>query len=213
MFPSRSVVAIWRSLSAEDVAIQDPPDAVSVDRIIEKIDHCSPPRNIHVPSASPRDPLLGGTSHRKHAVPNCNGPSAQWILSAIVQLAYSVGVESFLVHFEEGSQEQLGREHLNCVADCFGRCGKSHVRYRSHHPRPFSAGEQLSGGSIVEIGHFTLQLTCRLDAICRHEREGARTSGVTSSISWWVPMTEPCGIDILVGVYMGMRADFHNERE
>src|ERR1700716_3822619 len=75
MFPSRSVVAIWRSLSAEDVAIQDPPDAVSVDRIIEKIDHCSPPRNIHVPSASPRDPLLGGSSHRKHAVPNCNGPA------------------------------------------------------------------------------------------------------------------------------------------
>src|SRR6267154_1380191 len=43
---------------------------------------------------APRDPLLGGSSYRKPAVPNCNGPSAQWIFSAIVQLAYSVGVKS-----------------------------------------------------------------------------------------------------------------------
>jgi hypothetical protein len=36
-----------------------------------------------------------------------------------------------------------------------------------------------------------------------HEREGAHTSGVISSISSWFPMTEPCGIDIIAGVHRG----------
>ena len=28
-----------------------------------------------------------------------------------------------------------------------------------------------------------------------------------------VPTTEPCGIDVLVGVHMGARAEFHKEKE
>jgi hypothetical protein len=35
------------------------------------------------------------------------------------------------------------------------------------------------------------------------KREDARTSGFTSSISWWFPMTEPFGIDVLVCLHMG----------
>jgi len=54
---------------------------------------------------APRDSSLGGSFYRKRAVPNCSGLPAQWIFSAIIQLAYSAGVEPFLVHFEEGSRE------------------------------------------------------------------------------------------------------------
>jgi hypothetical protein len=45
-----------------------------------------------------------------------------------------------------------------------------------------------------------------------HEREGARTSGVISSILWCFLMTEPCGIDVLVDLYIGARLDFHKEK-
>ena len=34
------------------------------------------------------------------------------------------------------------------------------------------------------------------------KREDARTSGLTSSISWWFPMTEPCGINVLLDLHI-----------
>ena len=33
-------------------------------------------------------------------------------------------------------------------------------------------------------------------------------SGLTRSISRWFPMTEPCGINVLLDLHMGMRVDF-----
>jgi hypothetical protein len=147
--------------------------------------------------------------------------SGQRIFNVFIQSAYFVGVESFLVHLEERPQERAGREHLNRVADCFPRCGKSLVRHGSYHPRLVSA-EQLRGGAIVKTGHFTLQSACL--AARQHiedltgrgsperKREDGRTSGLTSSISWWFPMTEPCGIDVLLGLDMGVRVNFHKEK-
>src|ERR1700736_5036134 len=140
----------------------------------------------------PREPTLGSSSYRKQTVPNCSGLSRQRIFNAFIQSAYFVGVEPFLVHLEERPQERAGREHLNRVADCFPRCGKSLVRHGSYHPRLVSA-EQLRGGAIVKTGHFTLQSACL--AARRHiedltgrgpperKREDGRTSGLTSSIS------------------------------
>jgi len=144
----------------------------------------------------PREPTLGSSSYRKQTVPNCSGLSRQGIFNAFIQSAYFVGVESFLVHLKKGPPERVSRDLLNCVADCLGRCGKSHIRYGSHRPRSLPAGEQLGSGAIVEKSHFTLQSACL--AARQHiedltgrgsperKREDARTSGLTSSISWWV---------------------------
>jgi hypothetical protein len=56
------------------------------------------------------------------------------------------------------------------------------------------AGEQLRGGAIVKTGHFTFQSACLAarqhiegsdrTRFTRTKREDARTSGLTSSISW-----------------------------
>jgi hypothetical protein len=108
----------------------------------------------------PREPTLGSSSHRKQTVPNCNGLSRQRTFNAFIQSAYFVGVEPFLVHLKKGPQERAGREHLDRVADCFPRCGKSLVRHGSHRPRSLPAGEQLGSGAIVKTGHFTLQSAC-----------------------------------------------------
>src|SRR5271166_253538 len=134
---------------------------------------------------APREPALGSSSYRKQAVPNCSGLSGQGIFSTVIQSAYSLGVEPFLVHLKKGLPERVSRDLLNCVADCVGRCGKSHILHCSQRPRSLPAGEQLGSGAIVEKGHFTLQSACRLqaDEIHHHEMKSSRTSGVTSSIS------------------------------
>ena len=172
----------------------------------------------------PREPTLGSSSYRKQTVPNCSGLSRQRIFNAFIQSAYFVGVEPFLVHLKKGPPERVSRDLLNCVADCLGRCGKSHIRYGSHRPRSLPAGEQLRGGAIVKTGHFTLQsaylaarqhiedLTGRGRGSPERKKEDGRTSGLTSSISWWFPMTEPCGINVLLDLHMGVRVDFHKEK-
>src|ERR1700730_6628126 len=109
---------------------------------------------------APHDLSLGRSSYRKQAVSNCSGLSGQRIFSAIIQSAYSVAVEPFLVHLQEGSQERVSWNLLNRVADCFRCRGKSNIRHGCHHLRPLSSGEQLRGGAVVEISHFALQLIC-----------------------------------------------------
>jgi len=70
---------------------------------------------------APREPALGSSSYRKQAVPNCSGLSGQRIFSAVIQSAYSLGVEPFLVHLKKGPPERVSRDLLNCVADCVSR--------------------------------------------------------------------------------------------
>jgi hypothetical protein len=106
-----------------------------------------------------REPTLGSSSYRKQTVPNCSGLSRQRIFNAFIQSAYFVGVE-LLVHLKKGPPERVSRDLLNCVADCLGRCGKSHIRYGSHRHRFLPAGEQLGSGAIVEKSHFTPQSAC-----------------------------------------------------
>ena len=107
----------------------------------------------------PREPTLGSSSYRKQTVPNCSGLSRQWIFNAFIQSAYFVGVQPFLVHLKKGPPERVSRDLLNCVADCLGRSGKSHIRYGSHRPRSLPAGEQLGSGAIVEKSHFTTPIS------------------------------------------------------
>jgi hypothetical protein len=170
----------------------------------------------------PREPTLGSSSYRKQTVPNCSGLSEQRIFNVFIQSAYFVGVEPFLVYLEERPQERAGREHFNCVADCFPRCGKSLVRHGSYHPRLVSAGEQLRGGAIVKTGHFTLQSACLParqhieDLTGRGSPERKREDGRTF---------RPNQLDLVVvsndgalrhrrllNVHMGVRVNFHKEK-
>jgi hypothetical protein len=157
---------------------------------------------------------------RKLVLLKAGGPeSGQRTFNVFIQSAYFVGVEPFLVHLEERPQERAGRKHLNRVADCFPRCGKSLVHHGSYHSRLVSAGEQLRGGAIVTISrsnrHAWLQSQHIKNLTGRgppeRKREDARTSDPTRSISWWFPMTEPCGINVLLDSHMGVRVDFHKE--
>src|ERR1700732_3977471 len=102
---------------------------------------------------------------RKLVLPKADGPELQRAVEATdIQRFHTigvfVGVKPFLVHLKKGPPERVSRDLLNCVADCLGRCGKSHIRYGSHRPRSLPAGEQLGSGAIVEKSHFTLQSAC-----------------------------------------------------
>src|SRR5271166_946167 len=120
---------------------------------------------------APREPALGSSSYRKQAVPNCSGLSGQGIFSTVIQSAYSLGVEPFLVHLKKGLPERVSRDLLNCVADCVGRCGKSlgsriaicretegrHYTFDSHHAdrcgrdRPAHAGDEGKLGAMIML--------------------------------------------------------------
>ena len=82
-----------------------------------------------------------------------NASSCQRVISALVELAYALVVESLFIDFEKRSYEEGGRKLLNRKADGIRSSRKSSIAKGMPLGFPASCGKQLGLRAVVKCGH------------------------------------------------------------
>src|ERR1700692_674291 len=90
----------------------------------------------------------------------------QRIVGVLVQSADSIRVESLLLHFEVGTDQQIRRQLLDGKTDGFRRLGESPVAHRAV-ALAAARGEQLGRGRVVEGIHVLILGYSRKRALVR----------------------------------------------